>query len=299
MTKTQGISFINKSHGAVKLNTRNTTFAKISSSRPAWWMNIKMTNFEKDWNILLADEKELKWIFIPADTFKDTHDHFRIWEAKKAVDIYISSDKNDRYLKDVSSGGSEVNFKPFLKKIISLPQDVKIEEGEFIRNKKGSEKSLETLTHQKILTEGQKGISYQNLFAHRLKGSKKIILQDPYIRLQHQFQNLLEFCVMLGNNKIIEEKLEIEVISWNTKEFLEHSRSSFDELTTSVAELGIDLTFKFEKHHDRFIEADNGLKIILGRGLDIFEKTVGRFSVGEVDQTWRKCKACEITYVKK
>lgn len=65
---------------------------------------------------------------------------------------------------------------------------------------------------------------------------------------------------MLGNNKALEEKLEIEVISWNTKEFLANSRSCFDELTPSVSEMGIDLTYKLENHHDRFIEADNGWK---------------------------------------
>ena len=44
--------------------------------------------------------------------------------------------------------------------------------------------------------------------------------------------------------------------------------------------------------------ADNGWKITLGRGLDIFEKVEGRFNVAGIDQTKRKCKACEITYLR-
>jgi ATP-dependent Lon protease len=59
------------------------------------------------------------------------------------------------------------------------------------------------------------------------------------------------------------------------------------------------LTFKFENNHDRFIDANNGWKISLGRGLDIFEKIEGRFNVAALDQTRRKCKSCEITYLKK
>jgi ATP-dependent Lon protease len=53
-----------------------------------------------------------------------------------------------------------------------------------------------------------------------------------------------------------------------------------------------------ENHHDRFIAADNGWKITLGRGLDIFEKIEGRFNVADMDQTKRKCKSCEMTYLK-
>ena len=47
-----------------------------------------------------------------------------------------------------------------------------------------------------------------------------------------------------------------------------------------------------------FIAADNGWKINLGRGLDIFEKTEGRFNVADLDQSRRKCRSCEITYLK-
>ena len=53
-----------------------------------------------------------------------------------------------------------------------------------------------------------------------------------------------------------------------------------------------------EQQHDRFIASDNGWKITLGRGLDIFEKIEGRFNVADLDQNRRKCKACELTYLK-
>ena len=59
-----------------------------------------------------------------------------------------------------------------------------------------------------------------------------------------------------------------------------------------------DFTFFFKIVHDRFILANNGWKIFLVRGLDVFEKTEGRFNDSDMDQTRRKCKACEITYLK-
>jgi len=62
----------------------------------------------------------------------------------------------------------------------------------------------------------------------------------------------------------------------------------------------IELDYQFDNSlHDRWIETDTGWRIILGRGLDIFQKPEDRFSLGFFDQTKRKCKATTITYVKK
>jgi ATP-dependent Lon protease len=153
--------------------------------------------------------------------------------------------------------------------------------------------------HQFILKDNQTGVSYKKLFGAYLKGATYLTLQDPYIRMPYQFKNLLEFCMMLGNNKDPETEIDLKVITWNTEEFMPDTISFFEELQANVLDLGIHLVYKFENNHDRFIDANNGWKITLGRGLDIFEKTEGRFNVADMDQTRRKCKACEITYLKK
>lgn len=152
--------------------------------------------------------------------------------------------------------------------------------------------------HQTIIKDNQTGISYKGLFAGYLKGATKITIQDPYIRLPYQFKNLLEFCVMLSNNKDLEEEIDLEIVTWNTDEYLLDSTTYLEEIQESVQEIGIHLSHRFENLHDRNIMADNRWKITLGRGLDIFEKSENRFSVADIDQTRRKCKACEITYLK-
>jgi ATP-dependent Lon protease len=152
--------------------------------------------------------------------------------------------------------------------------------------------------HQSILKDNQTGVSYRKLFADYLKGAENITLQDPYIRLPYQFKNLLEFALMLANNKSPESELNLEVVTWNDDEHLVDSIANLTELQESLVDLGINFTYRIEQHHDRFIAADNGWKISLGRGLDIFEKIEGRFNVAGIDQTKRKCKACELTYLK-
>ncbi|SKB35002.1 BREX system Lon protease-like protein BrxL [Maribacter arcticus] len=152
--------------------------------------------------------------------------------------------------------------------------------------------------HEVEIKDNQTGISFKKLFGNYLKGANNITIQDPYIRMYYQFNNLLEFCVMLGNNKEPDQEINLEVVTWNHEEYMSDSIGFFEELVLSVQGLGINLTYKMEQHHDRFIASDNGWKINLGRGLDIFEKIEGRFNVAELDQNRRKCKECHITYLK-
>lgn len=70
-------------------------------------------------------------------------------------------------------------------------------------------------------------------------------------------------------------------------------------MTYSLESLGIIFTYEFDDFiHDRSIVMNNGWKIILGRGLDIWQKTGGWYDINEYIQEKRVCKACEITFLK-
>ncbi len=172
--------------------------------------------------------------------------------------------------------------------------------GEKAANEQPAQKTVTPLPEgrQVIIRDNQTGISYMKLFGDYLKGAKSIKLVDPYIRLPYQFKFLLEFCVMLSKLKEDEEETELHVMTWNDEEHLKQSEENMYELSLAVEEIGIHLTYEFTDVHDRSITTDTGWKIILGRGLDIYEKSENRFDVGSVDQEKRLCKACEITYVK-
>lgn len=175
-------------------------------------------------------------------------------------------------------------------------------ESQSVRNLNLGENKVQDLSklepHQISIKDNQTGVSYNLLFGKYLKGSGKIQLQDPYIRMYYQFKNLLEFCLMLSENKDVDQEIDLHVISNNTPDHLEDSKVNFEDLQESVADLGIHLTYEFSDVHDRSIIADNGWKINLGRGLDIFDRIEGKFSVADLDQTKRKCKACDITFLK-
>jgi ATP-dependent Lon protease len=162
------------------------------------------------------------------------------------------------------------------------------------------EKSTELKPGQILIRENQTGISFEKVFSPYLVGSAKIRLEDPYIRLPYQMNLLLEFCSMLMNTKNDDEEIELHVVTWNEPdEMINESTENLDEITETVFDMGIKLTYEFNPNtHDRFIQSDNGWKIILGRGLDVYQKPEGRFNIAGLRQDKRQCKTCKITYVK-
>lgn len=226
-------------------------------------------------------------LYIIDETFKTEPVNFEYTIKSSGIKISLETLEKLNYQTELKAKQSEID------------EDFVIENNNTEEIKKAIESVSVPLTpHQTIIKDNQTGISYKSLFANYLKGAKQISIQDPYIRLPYQFKNLLEFCVMLNNNKEPEEEINLEIITWNIEEYLQDSVGYLEEIQESVQEIGINLTYRFENLHDRSIIADNRWKITLGRGLDIFEKSENRFSVADIDQSRRKCKACEITYLR-
>ena len=147
------------------------------------------------------------------------------------------------------------------------------------------------------IADGQKGISYAKLFSPYLTGAKQIKLVDPYIRYDYQIHNLMNFCECVVPTQ---GSLRLTLITGADSGEQERILSAkFDELKSSLEQDRIFFGYSFEKGiHDRWIETDTGWRIILGRGLDIFQKPKGKFTLGFVDQTRRQCKATTITYTR-
>ena len=146
------------------------------------------------------------------------------------------------------------------------------------------------------LVEGQRGISYEKLFFPYLKGAKSIKICDPYIRLQYQIYNLISFCEMIDPT---DEKVKLDLLTACDSYMEAELRNKLSELKKGLSQENIEFDYVFEDSiHDRWIETNTGWRIILGRGLDIFQKPNDKFTLGFMDQTKRKCKATTITYIR-
>jgi ATP-dependent Lon protease len=152
---------------------------------------------------------------------------------------------------------------------------------------------------QIILRDNQTGISYDKLFGDYLEGSTDITITDPYIRLPYQFKNLMEFIELATKKVNLENEVKIHLVTVNSEEYIEGFKDKLDQLEDSLESAGISFSYEFnEGIHDRSILLDTGWKIVLGRGLDIWQKTNGWFDLSEFLQERRQCKSCEVTYLK-
>lgn len=149
------------------------------------------------------------------------------------------------------------------------------------------------------IRDNQTNISYDLLFGEYLKGAKNIKIVDPYIRLPYQIKNLMELLSLITTYKRADESIRIHLQTYNEDEFIEQSSSAFRDLTESLIDQDIDFTFSYnETIHDRYISLDTGWKIILGRGLDIWQKVFSRYDLSEHYQNSRLCKEFSMTIIK-
>lgn len=152
---------------------------------------------------------------------------------------------------------------------------------------------------QKILRDNQSGVSYEKLFGGYLAGATDIKVTDPYIRLYYQLKNFIEFAMLVAKTKEEGSEVRLHLVTNNNEDYIEDAKEAFKDIRDSLEPLGVFFSFEFDENiHDRSIELDNGWKIVLGRGLDIYQKTNSSYDIANFYQEKRLCKACEITYLK-
>lgn len=135
---------------------------------------------------------------------------------------------------------------------------------------------------------GDIGHSYESIIGPYLRGAKTVVIEDPYIRLQHQIQNFVRFCECVLKAGTV-KKINL-ITGYDDKTQLAEIAEKLEELKQSLLELDVELEVKLNPNmHDREIRIDNGWVVKIGRGLDFFQKPGGWFEVGANDLSLRKC----------
>lgn len=144
--------------------------------------------------------------------------------------------------------------------------------------------------------ENQRGISYKSLFADYMRSAKKMTIVDPYIRATFQIDNLVDLIRTFVESAKETEGLQIELHTYENDEKLPALIDNLDQIQDDLTKYGIEFTYAFDADHDRSISLDNGWRMILSRGIDIFEK-FDRFSLSNQRQELRRCRAFSVTYL--
>lgn len=152
--------------------------------------------------------------------------------------------------------------------------------------------------------ENQKGVTYDKLFGDYIKGSKNIVITDPYLRIFFQLRNLMEFTETIIKHKNKEDEVNLHIITCKEDRNLDGKQDEFlEQIQKSVASAGVNLTWEYDETntiHARHIVIDDNWKVSLDRGLDVFQsyEMNDAFGLSNRLQEYRGCKAFEITYIK-
>ena len=147
------------------------------------------------------------------------------------------------------------------------------------------------------IKEGDTGYSYKSLFTDHLKGASRINITDPYVRLEYQVRNLLIFTSIIDT---MDGPVDLHLTTSADDEYQQKANGQkFDGIAKSLAEHGIRFSYEFSPTiHRRGIELNNGWRIVLDRGLDIYQKPDSKYELSEIDQAKKKCRESEIVFIK-
>ncbi len=148
--------------------------------------------------------------------------------------------------------------------------------------------------------ENQRGVSYETLLMPYLRGASDITIVDPYIRLPHQGRNLVDLLALLAASKDPADEITVTLVTKEVRgEYGQQHLLMLKDIQDSAATAGIQFTVTWDETiHDRSIRTDHGWKLLLGRGLDIFQKGSGSpYDLGSRRQEFRQVFAFGITYI--
>ena len=251
-----------------------------------------------------TDEEAIELVEYAAECRKRVKDQLYVidetFKAEPAKFEYINVKTGEKHqVKTLEQ--IENDFIPVHERILPeevIEENTESSESENTEDNHSNDAASKQLTSKYIeIRANQSNVSYKKLFGDYLETASHIVITDPYIRAPFQIDNLVEFIQTARECSIHNEELSIEVHTKNEDDKIPEMIDTFDELKDELAAVGIEFNYFFDADHDRAISIDNGWKITLSRGLDIFEK-FGRFSLENVRQTNRRCRAFSVTYVK-
>lgn len=154
-----------------------------------------------------------------------------------------------------------------------------------------------------VFQENQRGVSFDKLFGPYLAGASRITITDPYLRLFHQQRNLMDLLETISKQVGSEDEVAVHVVTVEDEFNGDRQTENFQKMADACTSIGIQLTWEYDKtgtKHDRDITTDQGWKIVLSRGLDIFQRYELNdvFSFTNRLQQHRQCKEFNVTYVK-
>jgi ATP-dependent Lon protease len=100
-----------------------------------------------------------------------------------------------------------------------------------------------------------------------------------------------------------EDEVAVHIVTAEDECNADRQTVNFQEIADACTRVGIQFTLEYDKtgtKHDRDITTDHGWKIVLSRGLDVFQRYAlnEAFSFTNRLQRHRQCKEFNVTFVR-
>jgi ATP-dependent Lon protease len=153
-----------------------------------------------------------------------------------------------------------------------------------------------------VFQENQRGVSFDTLFGPYLAGAKRIVITDPYMRMFHQVRNLMDLMETITKFKGPDEEVAVHAVTVEDEFNGDRQSENLQKIADACQSVGIQFTWAYDTSgtkHDRDITTDHGWKIVLSRGLDVFQRFElnDAFNFANRMQQHRQCKEFNVTYV--
>ena len=154
-----------------------------------------------------------------------------------------------------------------------------------------------------VFHENQRGLSFDKLFGPYLVSAKRIIITDPSLHMLHQLRNLMELMETVSKLQGAGDEVAVHVVTVEDEFSGERQTESLQKIAEACASVGIHFTWAYDtsgSKHDRGITTDTGWKIVLDRGLDVFQRFElnDDFSFANRLQQHRQCKEFSVTFLR-
>ncbi|XP_058828075.1 MIT domain-containing protein 1-like [Topomyia yanbarensis] len=144
------------------------------------------------------------------------------------------------------------------------------------------------------VVEGAAGYSYERVFGKYFTDAvKEILIEEPYVREHHQLCNVVMFCELAvfscRNLKFI------KLLTVREKKNNDEQERAFQMLKDSLKKQSVEFFVEYSEHmHDRQVILSNGYIVKIGRGLNYFKPSPGKFCLGAFNYHFRQCRETNI-----
>ena len=112
----------------------------------------------------------------------------------------------------------------------------------------------------------------------------------------------MEFLESVARNKTDDEEVEVKLITIEDEFYGEQQKDYLMSIQENIWIAGIRFSWEFDQTntiHARHIVMNNGWKILLDRGLDVFQAFEGKDALVLANrmQKYRSCRAFEVTFI--